>query len=167
DADQAAEQPPLVIGREPIQHVCVLAPHQVGQQPHLLADRRQAIERRHRRLELVAEAADVHRELRRCLGGKPPAHRADHRPACPTRVTPAARTSAARRRVCAWQTATASASAASADNRSPMPSNALTMCATWNFSAAPEPTSASLIARGAYSNTGIPPGTAHSAAPRA
>src|SRR5215472_10056244 len=41
------------------------------------------------------------------------------------------------------------------------------MWATWNFSAAPEPTTASLIARGAYSNTGTPSGMAHSAAPRA
>src|SRR5579863_10526027 len=41
------------------------------------------------------------------------------------------------------------------------------MCATWNFSAAPEPTTASLTARAAYSNTGTPAGMAHSAAPRA
>src|SRR5437870_1401085 len=41
------------------------------------------------------------------------------------------------------------------------------MCATWNFSAPPEPTTASFTARGAYSNTGTAAGTAHSAAPRA
>ena len=41
------------------------------------------------------------------------------------------------------------------------------MCATCSFSAAPKPTTASLMARGAYSNTGTAVGTAHSAAPRA
>src|SRR5215472_756989 len=63
DANQAAEQAPLLFGRKCIQHVRILAHHEVGQQAHLRPDRRQVKESRHGRLELVAETADVDGEL--------------------------------------------------------------------------------------------------------
>src|SRR5580658_998204 len=162
---QAAKQPPLLPGGERVQHVRILAHHQVSEQVHLGANRRQVKERRHRGLDLVAEAADLDRQLRRGLGGDPAAQRADHRRALASGAACCA--SSATRRACAWHTATASASAASAPGRSVSASSTRIMCATWNFSAAPEPTTASLTARAAYSNTGTPAGMAHSAAPRA
>ena len=63
--------------------------------------------------------------------------------------------------------ATASASAASAVSRTSSRSSCLTMWATCVFSAPPMPTTASLMARGAYSCTPSVCGTAASAAPRA
>src|SRR5947208_141422 len=144
----------------------VFAHHQVRKQTHFLTHRRQLEERRHGRLQLVSEPADVDRELRGRLGGDRATQRADHRPACLRRAPPCC-ASVPSRRACAWHTATASASAASAPGRSASPSSVRIICATWNFSAAPEPTTASLMARGAYSNTGTASGMAHSAAPRA
>src|SRR4029077_7679272 len=119
------------------------------------------------RLELIADSAGLDGDLRRAFCGDPAAHRADHRPTRSARGKPASWASTKKRRACAWHTPTASASAASAPGRAASFRSVRIMCATWNFSAAPEPTTASLTARGAYSNTGVPAGTAHSAAPRA
>src|SRR6185437_6434705 len=167
--DQAAKETPLVLGAERVEDMRILAYHQMGEQPHLFANRRQMEESRHGRLELIAEASGLHQQLRRSLRDDAPPYRPDHR-----ETTSAARVGAAercsnssRRRECAWQRATASASAASGAIRPWSPRSVRIMCATWTFSAAPEPTTASLIARGAYSKTGRPFGTAHSAAPRA
>src|SRR5688572_29133815 len=63
--------------------------------------------------------------------------------------------------------ATANASAASAASRMSRRSSCLTMCCTCVFSAPPTPTTASLMARGAYSCTPSATGMAASAAPRA
>jgi hypothetical protein len=99
--DEAAEQPPLLLGGKGVEHVRILAHHQVGEQAHLGADRRQLQEGRHGCLELVAEPADVNRELRRRLRGDPPAHRADHLSACLRRAPAPLRASSPSRRACA------------------------------------------------------------------
>ena len=67
DLDEAAEQATLRFAPEAIEHVRVLAHHQMRQQLHLGADRRQVKERRHRRLDLIADAADLDGQLRRRL----------------------------------------------------------------------------------------------------
>ena len=116
-----------------------------------LPDRRQRVERRHRRFDVVADAAHVHRQLRRRLA----------RRVCRARIRSREFIQqSSSLRVCAWQMATASASAASAASFSSTRSSCLTMCATWAFSAPPTPTTASLIARGAYSWTPSAAGTA-------
>ena len=71
-----------------------------------LADRRQAVKRRHRRLELVADAVHVHHQGGRLLHRETAFQEADH----PLRGPAAGRTGPRS----AWQTAAASASAASA-----------------------------------------------------
>src|SRR5690606_12265714 len=71
-------------------------------------------------------------------------------------------------RTCAWVSAMARASAASACSLPGNPSMAATMCWTWALSAAPVPTTASFISRAAYSDTGRSRSTtALIAAPRA
>ena len=76
---QTAEQAPLLLGGEAIQHVRVLAHHQVREQAHLLADGGQMEEGRHRRFELIADPADIDGQLRRGFGGDPATERANHR----------------------------------------------------------------------------------------
>src|SRR5262249_52789256 len=169
---QAAKQAAFLFGAEAEEKLRVLAHDEVREEPHVLADGRQMKERRHRRFELIAHPAHLHGELRRGLRSDAAANRTDHRvrtgALVRTETTVAAGpVRACTRRVCAWQTATASASDASAEMRPCTLSTARIMCATCVFSAPPKPTSASLMARGAYSNTGIATGTAHSAAPRA
>src|SRR5581483_4050259 len=162
DLDETAKQLPLVLRTKRIEDVRVLTNDQVSQQPHLLAYRGEMKIRGHRRLRLVADPAHLHGELRGRLGSYPPAHRSDH-----VERTAAPRASIAIRREWAWHTATAKASEASGLIFPVSRSRILIICATCSFSAAPDPTRASLIARGAYSNTGRPRGTAQSAAPRA
>ena len=70
---------PLGFGGETIQQVRVLADYQVGVKPHFRAHGRQRIERGHRRLELVADAADVDDQRRGVLLHQLAAQEADHR----------------------------------------------------------------------------------------
>src|SRR5690606_25470936 len=108
DLQELSEQPALAITAEAIQHVRVLAHDQVRVQADLAAGRRQGVERRHRRFQLVADAAHVDEELRRLLGAEASAQKADHR------AVPAARAASPYTpRECAWHSAIATASAAS------------------------------------------------------
>src|SRR5580698_10497507 len=154
--EQVAEQPPLLLGGKAIEDMGILAHHQVRDQADDLTDGGQVQERRHGRFELIAHSAHIQRDRRGGLGGDSTVQETDQ-----------LATSSRRRRLCAWHSAAASASPASGPGRSESCSSTFIMCATWVFSAAPEPTTASLMARGAYSNTAVPVGTAHSAAPRA
>src|SRR6185312_5994279 len=79
DLDQAAKETPLVLRAECIEHVSVLTDHEVREKPHLFPDRRQVKESRHRGLELIAEAAGLHEQLRRGLREDAPPYRSDHR----------------------------------------------------------------------------------------
>ena len=54
------------------QHVRILAHDQVRVQAHLGADGRQAIERRHRSLDLVTDTADVDHSCGGCLAAMRP-----------------------------------------------------------------------------------------------
>ena len=67
DLQQAAEQRALGLGEEAEQDVRVLAHDEMRDERQRLARIGQPIERRHRRLELVADAADVERQRRRPL----------------------------------------------------------------------------------------------------
>jgi len=67
DLHQLAEGGTLLGGEKPEQHLRVLAHHEMGQQRHALAERRQVVERAHRHVDLVADAADVDQQLRRVL----------------------------------------------------------------------------------------------------
>jgi len=73
--------------------VRILAYHEMREQANFLADRRQVKERRHGRLQLIAEAADIDGELRGRLGSDSAAQRADHllhrRPERPAAATDA------------------------------------------------------------------------------
>ena len=91
------------------------------------------------------------------------------RPASPQQVRSHAASRAAVALMCAWVSATASASAASACSfMSGRFSSNRTMCWTCSLSAAPRPTSDCLITRGAYSLIGMRRRTTvASAAPRA
>src|SRR5690606_10006801 len=124
------------------------------------------VEGRHRRLELVTDAADVEHQPRRLLRDEDALQATDHRRrlqaprGIPTRST--------LDRVCACASAIASASAASACSLPGRSSSRPTMCCTCAFSPAPVPTTACFTSRAAYSVTPRPwCTTAQIAAPRA
>src|SRR5512146_366326 len=79
DLDQAAEETPLILGAERVEYMSILTYHEMRQQPHFLSDGRQMEERGHGCLELVAEAARLHQQLRRRLREDAPSDRPDHR----------------------------------------------------------------------------------------
>src|SRR3990170_883839 len=79
DTQQVPKQPPLVLGRETVQQVRVLADHEMRVQLDLAAQLGQAVERRHRRLQLVTDAAHVDQERRWLLADQLAAKEADHR----------------------------------------------------------------------------------------
>ena len=109
--EQAAKQPPFAVGAEGVQNVRVFAHHQVGEQRDRLAGGRQPIEGRHRRLHFIADAVHVDHEHGRLLDRQAALEKPDH-------ARTAARSTDTRTRPrSAWQTAAASASAASADIR--------------------------------------------------
>src|SRR6185503_5198685 len=56
----------------------VRAHHEVREEGQRLADARQGVERAHRHVELVGDAADIDQHLRRMLGGELPREPADH-----------------------------------------------------------------------------------------
>ena len=60
-------------GGETIEHMRILAHHQMGQQARALAEGRQTIEGRHRCLDLVADAADLEQQVRRRFEASTPA----------------------------------------------------------------------------------------------
>ena len=116
--------------------------------------RRQVKEGRHRRLELVADPADLDGQLRRCLGGDAAAQRADHRPPGAAR-RPAARERARVRMTHGHRERIGRIRAAALRERAA----ARGSCGPPGTSRRrPMPTTASLMARGAYSNTGMPAG---------
>src|SRR6266542_4545382 len=146
----------------------ILAHHEVGEQGHALARRGQVVEGAHRHLDLVADAARFHQDLRRVFLQKRSREPADHtrRPlftrkprvtSLPSPCPP-----------CAWQMAHASASAASAEGAPASPSSRFTISWTCSFFAWPLPTTACLTWRAVYSATGNPASTAAQiAVPRA
>src|ERR1700723_425752 len=138
----------------------VLAHHQVREQRHRLAGRGQPVKGRHRRFQLVAHAAHVDHQHRRLLHRQPALQKTDH----PLNLARSIRTRPRK----AWHTAAASASAASAGTG---PSNfrmLLIIIWTWPFSAFPDPTTACLICRVAYSKTpALASAVPQMAAPRA
>src|SRR6185312_5144252 len=163
---QRAEQRALGLAHESVQHRRVFLDRVVREERDILAGLRQVVERRHRRLELVADAVDVDEQRRRLLGHELPAKAADHRrrlhASCgmPSRATLA--------RTCACVSAIASASAASACSFSRRFSRTPTMCWTCVLSPAPVPTTDCLTSRAAYSLIVSPRlTTAQIAAPRA
>src|SRR5690606_18404474 len=163
-----AEQPALAFAQETVQRDAVLLLRMVGEQRDLAPHLGQVVERAHRRFELVAHAVDVDHEPRWLLVRQDSPQPADHPPrlrnsSVLTPVRPAVAL------MCAWVSATASASAASACSfASGMFNSKRTMCCTCALSAAPRPTSDCLISRGAYSLTGsLRRTTVASAAPRA
>src|ERR1700678_1613023 len=121
--------------------------HQMGEQRPGFAGGRQSIESRHRGFHFVTHAVDIDHQKRRLLDRQAALEKADHRRlterCTETRTLP----------LSAWQTAVARASAASGD-RGPSSLRILfIMSCTWAFSALPDPTTACLICRVAYSNT--------------
>src|SRR5690348_5097802 len=163
---QIAEQRTLLFAQETEQGGGVFPDRVMGQQRHFASGFRQVVQGGHRHFQLVADAGDVQHDPGRLLGNERSTQSADHRrllhaaAGIPIRCAPS--------RACACAIATASASAASACNRSRNPSSTPTMCCTCAFSARPPPTTACLIAVGAYSRTGSARLTAAQiAAPRA
>src|SRR5690606_36028276 len=154
--------------QEAVQRDAVLLLRVMGEQRDLAADLRQVVEGAHGRLELVADAIDVHHQPGRLLVRQDPPQPADHPPRLRTSsvLTPVRPAGAL---MCAWVRATASAAAASACSlASAMFSSRRTMCCTCDLSAAPRPTSDCLISLGAYSLTGnLRRTTVARAAPRA
>src|SRR5882672_1146631 len=137
DLEETAKQRALFAGRKAKQHVGVFPHHQVRQQPHRLSERGQSIERRHRRLQLVADTGHFEQQGRRRLVPEQTRQGTDHArsPGRTTRTGATRRArgveiSAARRRVWAWQSATARASAASAAGRRSSLSSVVTIRAT-------------------------------------
>ena len=171
-------------GREPVQRQRVLADVRVDAQRDLAARVAEAVERRQRNGDVVADAVDVDHDAIRLLLENAGRAGARSRPcgpvAAPARglaraARPSPRRTAARAMAraggceCTWQMATASASAAScgdgtAGSRAAASPSAAPAC----FSARPYPTTARLISAGVYSTTGRPASTAASiATPRA
>src|SRR5690606_30794614 len=150
DLEQGAKERPLLDGREAVQHVGVLADDEVRVQEHLGAGIRQPEEGRHRGFQLVADAAAFDDEVRRHLAREAAAQGTDHRSRA-TAAAPARRPARCRR--WPWHNAAARASAASGAGSPESPSSDTTMCWTCSLVAAPVPTTASLISRGAYSKT--------------
>src|SRR5450755_3438400 len=139
---QGAEQSALRVGAEPEQHMGILAYDHMREKRDGLADRRQAIKGRHRRIEFIADPAHIEHQARRILRREPAFQKADHL-ARPTSLRTRPRS--------AWQTAAARASAASAATGCWSFRIFLIINCTCTFSALPEPTTATLISRGAYS----------------
>src|SRR6267143_651408 len=139
DADQLAERRALLERREAVQRVRVLAHHEMREQAHGLASRRQLVEGTHRHVELVGDAADVHQHLRRMLRGEPPGEPADQM-SLPLRTRKPFVESAPSLAPWAWQIAQASASAASGAGSPGRASRRRTMCCTCSFLAWPLPT---------------------------
>src|SRR6185312_7972935 len=163
---QVAEQRAFVIAQETVQRDGVFLVRVVGEQDHFLADVRQVVQRGHRHFQLVADAAHFDQHPRRPLGDQRAAQTADHRRRLHAASAMPVRASLARR--CACVMAIASASAASACNGSRTFNRIPTMCCTCSLPAWPLPTTACLMALGAYSLTGNPhPTAAQIAAPRA
>src|SRR5690242_16720399 len=163
---QGAEQAAFGLAQETVQRDRVFLHRVVRAQAHFAAELGQVEERRHRRLEFVADTADVEHEPRRLLGDEHALEAPDHR-----RRLHASRGRPRRcrlERVCACASAIASASAASACSRPGSCSSRPTMCCTCALSPAPVPTTACFTSRAAYSATPRPwCMTAQIAAPRA
>src|SRR5947207_121595 len=167
DADQLAERRALLGRREAVQRVRVLAHHEMREQAHGLAGRRQLVEGAHRHVELVGDAADVHQHLRRVLRREPPGQPADQT-SLPLRTRKPFVESAPSLPPWAWQIAQASASAASGAGSPGRASRRRTMCCTCRFLAWPLPTTDCLTWSAVYSATGRPASTAAQiAVPRA
>src|SRR5690606_1812071 len=128
--EQRTEELLLLHGGKAEQHVRVLAHDQVRVQEDLLAGVGQPEERRHRRLQLVADAAALDQHVRRHLARETAPERPDHRSAA-TAGRPA------RRRWWPWHSAAASASAASGAGWPERPRSDTTMCCTCALVAAP------------------------------
>src|SRR5580698_6475511 len=143
--EQPAEQAPLAVGTEAEQNVRVLAHHQVREQRDRLTGCGKPIKSRHRRFQFIADAVDIQHQCWRLLHRQPALQEADHplKAAC-SRIA---------RARSAWHTAAARASAASAGTGPSSLSRLLIISCTCAFSALPEPTTACLIWRVAYSNT--------------
>src|SRR5689334_6424221 len=134
DADELAEGTALFAGGEAVEVVRVLAHDEMREEAHRLAVGRQRVERAHRYVELVGDAADIDQHLRRMLRREPPGEAADQT-SLPLRMRSprvARRPSCA---PCAWQMAQASASAASGEGSPGSASSRRTMCCTCCFAA--------------------------------
>src|SRR5229473_4468186 len=167
DADQLAERRALLERREAVQRVRILAHDEVREQAQRLAGCRQLVERAHRHIELVGDAADIDQHLRRVLRGEPPGEPADQT-SLPFRTRKPFVESAPSLLPWAWQIAQASASAASGAGSPGSASRRRTMCCTCLFLAWPLPTTDCLTCSAVYSATGRPASTAaQMAVPRA
>src|SRR5207237_10102698 len=167
DADELAEGAALFAGGEAVEVVRVLAHHEMREEAHGLAVRRQRVERAHRHAELVGDAADIDEHLRRLLRREASGKPADQTslPLRMRRPRVARRPSCA---PCAWQIAQASASAASAEGSPGRSRSRRTMCCTCSFAAWPLPTTDCFTCNAVYSATGRPAMTAAQiAVPRA
>ena len=138
-------------------------------QAHALAHRRQVVERGHRRLDFVADAAHVdHRAAAApCAPARPAASRSSSVPrprARPRTARAGPRAPGMRVAQCAGERVGGVRPPA----RSAAAAGSAPCAATCSLSAAPSPTTASLIARGAYSCAGAPSqqGSAQRRAPR-
>ena len=77
DLEQVAEQAPLLLGRETVEDMRILAHHQVRDQVHGLAHRGQIQEGGHGCFELIAHTADIQRHRRGRLGRNASVQEAD------------------------------------------------------------------------------------------
>src|SRR6202162_5544841 len=125
----------------------VLAHHQMGEQRDGLACSRESVERRHRCFHFIADAVYVDHQHRRLFDRQSAFEKTNH----PRLADRSMEIRTRPRR--AWHTAAARASAASADTGPSSLRILFIMSCTCAFSALPEPTTACLICRVAYSNT--------------
>src|SRR5690242_11765 len=154
DLEQVAEQCALGFAHETVQRHAVFLHGVVSEQDHFLAGGGEIVDGRHRRLELVADAAHIDQQPWRLLRNEGATQATDHRPRLhAVRGIP---TRARLERVCAWVTAIASASAASACSGPFRPSSTPIMCCTWVLSPRPLPTTDCFTSVAAYSCTTIP-----------
>src|SRR5262249_40712332 len=173
--DEQLEHAPLLERGEAEQHVRILAHHLVGMEVDLLAFPGQRVERVRRDVHQVAHARHVDHARSPLDPGQRAAQRGDHHALCGPgsgassrwAAAEAARLGAEMRARWRWQSAHASASAASGVSAAERLSSRRTMNATCSLAAAPLPVTLILISRGLYSATAIPRWTAAtSSAPR-
>src|SRR5690606_31882639 len=78
DLQQAAEELPLALRDEAVKHVRILADREVRDEGQRLTDLGEAVERRHGRIDLVADAGHLDRQRRRTLADQRAFQEADH-----------------------------------------------------------------------------------------
>src|SRR2546430_1597139 len=152
DFQQLPEGAALRLGAEAVEQMRILAHDEVGEQGDALAGCGQVVESAHRHLDLVADSARFHHDLRRVFlekdAGEPPDHTSLPLFTRNPRVGIAPRPCPP----CAWQMAQASASAASAEGAPASPRSRFTISCTCPFFAWPLPTTACLTWSAVYSD---------------